>query len=72
MLYKMSAMMTWIVIWTKLVIYRANTDPIKWACRGFGFMLQSFMIMWILHSKIYFNISHRKRCLANSLVRLEE
>ena len=30
--------LVWIGIWTKLRIYRVPPDPVRWSCRGFGFL----------------------------------
>ena len=32
------ALLVWIGIWTKLRIYRVPPDPVRWSCRGFGFL----------------------------------
>ena len=45
----------------KLRIYRVPPDPVKWYCRGFGFLWQSFMLNWMLWTKNDFNVSHRKQ-----------
>ena len=29
------ALLVWIGIWTKLIIYRVPPDPVRWSCRGF-------------------------------------
>ena len=32
------ALLVWIGLWTKLRIYRVPPDPVRWSCRGFGFL----------------------------------
>ena len=32
------ALLIWIGIWTKLRIYIVPLDPVRWSCRGFGFL----------------------------------
>ena len=38
------ALLIWIDLWTKLRIYRVPPDPIRWSCRGFGFLWRAFML----------------------------
>ena len=42
------ALLVWIGLWTKLRIYRVPPDPVRWSCRGFGFLWQEFMLSWML------------------------
>ena len=55
------ALLVWIGLWTKLRIYRVPPDPVRWSCRGFGFLWQAFMLNWILWSKNDLQIFHRKQ-----------
>ena len=32
------ALLVWIGLWIKLRIYRVPPDPVRWSCRGFGFL----------------------------------
>ena len=32
------ALLIWIGLWKKLRIYRVPPDPVRWSCRGFGFI----------------------------------
>ena len=36
-------------------------DPAIWYYRGFGYLCQSFMLIWILWSKNDLKVSHRKQ-----------
>ena len=45
------ALLIWIGLWTKLRIYRVPPDPIRWYCRGFGFLWRAFMLHWMLWTK---------------------
>ena len=54
------AMLIWIGLWTKLRIYRFPPDPIRWSCRGFGFLWRAFMLTWMLWTKNDLQIFHRK------------
>ena len=42
------ALLVWIGIWTKLRIYRVPPDPVRWSCRGFGFLWRVLMLNWML------------------------
>ena len=55
------ALLVWIGLWTKLRIYRVPADPVRWSCRGLGFLWRSLVINWILWTKNDFKLSHRKR-----------
>ena len=55
------ALLVWIGIWTKLIIYRVLPDPVRWSCRGFGFLWQVFMLNWMLWNKNDLKVSHRKQ-----------
>ena len=54
------AMLIWIGLWTKLIIYRVPPDPVRWSCRGFGFLWRAFMLNWMLWTKNNLQIFHRK------------
>ena len=47
-------------LWTKLRIYRTPSDPVRWSCRGFGFLWRAFMLNWILWTNNDLKIFHRK------------
>ena len=48
MIWRIIDMLLWISLWTKLIIYRVPLDPIRWYCRGFGFLWRAFMLKWML------------------------
>ena len=52
------ALLVWIGIWTKLRIFRVPPDPVRWSCRGFGFLWRAFVLNWMLWNKNYFKVSH--------------
>ena len=54
------AMLIWIGLWTKLRIYRVPPDPIRWSCRGFGFLWRAFLLNWMLFTRNELQIFHRK------------
>ena len=55
------ALLIWIGLWTKLKIYRVPPDPVRWSCRGFGFLWRAFMLNWMLWTKNDLKIFHRKQ-----------
>ena len=55
------ALLIRIGLWTKLIIYRVPPNPIKWYCRGFGFLWQEFMLDFMLWNKNDFKVSHRNQ-----------
>ena len=55
------ALLIWIGLWTKLRIDRVPPDPVRWSCRGFGFLWQAFMMNWMLWTKNDLKIFHRKQ-----------
>ena len=55
------ALLVWIGLWIKLRIYRVLPDPVRWYCRGFGFLWRVFMLNWMLWTKNDFKVSHRKQ-----------
>ena len=57
-------------LWNKLRIYRVPPDPVRWYCRGFGFLLQSFVLNWMLWTKNDVKVSHRKQVNALSNMKL--
>ena len=57
-------------LWTKFRIYRIPPDPVRWSCRGFGFLWQSFMLNQMLQTKNDFKVSHRKQVNAPSNMKL--
>ena len=50
-IWRSIALLVWIVIWTKLRIYRVPLDPVRCSCRGFGLLWQAF----ILNSMLWTN-----------------
>ena len=46
---------------TKLRIYRVPLEPLKWSCQGFRYIRKSFIMMWMLMSKRYTRIYHRRK-----------
>ena len=54
------ALLVWIGIWTKLIIYRVLPDPVRWSCRGFGYLWRAFMLNWMLWTNNDLQIFHRK------------
>ena len=64
------ALLVWIGLWTKLRIYRVPPDPVRWSCRGFGFLWQVFMLNWMLWKKNDFKVSHRKQVNSPSNMKL--
>ena len=54
------ALLIWIGLWTKLIIYRVPPDPIRWSCRGFGFLWRALMLNCMLWNKNDLKIFHRK------------
>ena len=45
---KIVDLLVWIGLWTKLRIYRGPPDPMRWSCRGSGFLWRVFMLNWML------------------------
>ena len=64
------ALLIWIDFWTKLRIYRVPPDPVRWSCRGFGFLWRAFMLNWILCTKNDLKIFHRKHVNASPNMKL--
>ena len=69
-IYRSIAILVWIGIWNKLRIYRFPPDPIRWSCRGFGFLWQSFMLNWMLCTENNFKVSHKSQVNAPSNMKL--
>ena len=55
------ALLIWIGLWTKLRIYRVPPEPVRWYCRGFGFLWQALMFNRMLWTRKDLNICHRKQ-----------
>ena len=55
------ALLVWIGLWTKLRIYRVTPDPVRWSCRGFGFISRAFMLNWMLWTNNELKVYHRKQ-----------
>ena len=64
------ALLLWIGILTKLRIYRVTPDPVRWYCRGFGFLWQAFILNRMLWTKNDLKICHRKQVNAPSNMKL--
>ena len=64
------ALLVWIGLWTKLIIYRVPPYPVIWYCRGFGFLWRLFMLNWMLWTNNDFKVSHRKQANAPSNMKL--
>ena len=54
-------LLVWIVLWTKLRIYRVPPDSVRWSCRGFRFLWRTFMLNWMLWTNNDLKIFHRKQ-----------
>ena len=67
---KSAALLIWIVLWTKLRIYRVPPDQLRWSCRGFGFLWQAFMMIWMLWTKNELNILDRNHVNASPNMKL--
>ena len=63
-------LLVWIGLWPKLRIYRVLSDPVRWPCRGFGFLWRSFMLNCMLWTKNDFKLSPRKKVNAPSNMKL--
>ena len=55
------ALLVCIGLWTKLRIYRVPPDPVRWSCRGFGFLWQALMLNCMLWTKNDLKVPHRKQ-----------
>ena len=64
------ALLVWIGIWTKLRIYRVPPDPVRWSCRGSGFLWRVFMLNWMLCTKNDPKVPHRKQVNASPNMKL--
>ena len=64
------ALLIWIGLWTKLRIYRVPPDPVRWSCRGFGFILRAFMLSWMLWTNNDLKIFRRKQVNASPNMKL--
>ena len=64
------ALLVWIGLWIKLIIYRVPPDPFRWYCRGFGFLWWAYILNWVLWTKNDFKLYHRKKINAPSNVKL--
>ena len=63
-------MLVWIVLWTKLIIYRVPPDSVILSCRGFGFIWRELMTNWMLLNKNYFKVYNRNQVNAISNMKL--
>ena len=64
------ALLIWIGLWTKLRIYKVPPDPVRWSCRGFGFLWRAFMLNWMIWTNNDFKLSHRKQVNASPNMKL--
>ena len=64
------ALLVWIGLLTKLIIYRVPPYPVRWSCRGFGFLWQAFMWNWMPWTNNYFKVSHRNQVNTPSNMKL--
>ena len=55
------ALLVWIGLWTKLRIYRVPPDPVRWFCRGFGFLLRVFTLSWMVWTNNDPKVPHREQ-----------
>ena len=69
-MWRIIALLVWIGLWIKLRIYLVPSDPVRWYCRGFGFIWRAFMLNWMLWTNNYFKVSHRKQFNAPSNMKL--
>ena len=60
------ALLVYISLWNKLIIYRVPPDSVIWSCKGFGFLWIACMLNWMLWTKNDFKVSHRKQVNAHS------
>ena len=60
------ALFVWIGILNKMRIYRVPPDPVRWSCRGFGFLWEAVMLNCMLWTNDNLKISHRKQFNASS------
>ena len=51
------SLMVWIGLCDKLRIHRVHPDPVRWSCKGFGYLWQAFMISWMIWYKNYLEAS---------------
>ena len=70
-LWLIVSLLVWIGIWTKLMIYRVPTEPVKQYFQGFGYLWIFFIVVWMILSKKDLNISCREQRYAPSDVRLD-
>ena len=64
------SLLVWIGLWTKLRIYRVPPDPVRWSCRGFGYLWRALMLNWMIWTNNVFKVSHRKQFNAPSNIKL--
>ena len=69
-IYSSIALLVWIGLWTKLIIYRVTPDQVRWSCWVFGFLWRVFMLNWMLWIKNDLKVSHRKQVKAPSNMKL--
>ena len=69
-IWRIVALLVWISIWTKLIIYKVPPDPVRRSCRGFGFLWLVFMLNCILWTKNDFKFSYRKQLYSPSNMKL--
>ena len=64
------ALLVWIGIWTKLRIYRVSPDPVRWSCRGFGFLWRLFIFNLMIWTKNDLKVPHTKKFNASPNMKL--
>ena len=70
MLWLIIALLVWIGLWIKFIIYLVPPDPVMWYCQGFGYLWQSLMMSWMIFSSNDLNVSHRNQVNNSSDVML--
>ena len=55
------ALLVWIGLWTKLIIFRVPPYPVIWSCRGLEFLWRASVLNWMLCTKNDLKIFHRKK-----------
>ena len=64
------ALLIWIGLWTKFRIYRVPPYPVRWSCRGIGFLWRAFMLNWMPWINNDLKIFHRKQVNVSPNIKL--